>query len=55
MTVIHFLDSVSLDFDTPEDDIRTEAKLDLQKKYGAKSSWKNSGAMVIKIKIPEEC
>ena len=28
---------------------------DLQKKYGAKSSWKNSGAMVIKIKIPEEC
>ena len=33
-----FYDSITLDYDTPEDDIRVAAKLELLKKYGAKSS-----------------
>lgn len=33
-----FYDSITLDYDTPEDDIRVDAKLELLKKYGAKSS-----------------
>ena len=34
-----FLDAVSMDYDVPEDDILTDAKIDLLKRYGAKSAW----------------
>lgn len=34
-----FLDSVSLDYDTPEEELLTDRKIELLKRYGAKSAW----------------
>ncbi len=49
-----FYDSITLDYDVPENDIRVDAKLELLKKYGAKSSWKNTETMAINTIALEE-